>query len=173
MKTIALILIGAVFLITSFPLIQGQAGGPYTEETIINDEYTIRAKQLCPFKVTARIEGVMVMKVWFDENGSPVRGIDNYRQTWTYSANGITLKANTGGPSHITFISPTEVELRYAGSYTLVTAAGKGVVFGSAGQGYEYYSQTKSGKWVMTDSTFVSGINTFWDPTQFCAALTP
>ena len=174
MKALGVILIGAVFLITCLPLIQGQAGGPYTEKTPIDEVYTIEAGELCAFDVTARIQGVMVMKLWFDEFGNPVRGLDNYRQRWTYSANGITLKANTGGPSHITFISPTEVELRYAGAYTLVTAGGKGVVFGSAGQGYEYYGlDPKTGEWVMTDSTFKSGINPFWDPTEFCAALTP
>jgi hypothetical protein len=187
MKTIALILIGAVFLITSLPLIQVQANGPYTVKTPIDTVYPILAGELCAFDVTARIQGVMVMKVWFDAYGNPVRSLDNYRQRWTYSANGITLKANTGGPSHITYISPTEVELRYAGAYTLVTARGKGVVFGSAGQGYETYEyqlvnviKDENGKvieeiydWVMVDSTFKSGINLFWDPTEFCAALTP
>jgi hypothetical protein len=116
----------------------------------------------------------MTTKVWFDKEWNPRRALDHYRVRWTYSANGITLKANTGGPSHVTFLSPTEVELRYTGAYTLVTAKGKGVVFGSAGQGYEYYTYDPDLEdWVMTDSTFKSGINAFWDPTAFCAALTP
>jgi hypothetical protein len=116
----------------------------------------------------------MVTKLWFNAYRNPVRGLDNYRVRWTYSANGITLKANTGGPSHVTFISPTEVVLRYTGAYSLVTARGKGVVFGSAGQGYEYYSlDLATGKWIMYDATFKSGINAFWDPEKFCAALNP
>jgi hypothetical protein len=175
MKTIALILIGAVFLITSLPLIQVQAGGPYTEKIIFDEVHEVN---LCEFPVSAHLEGVMVMKTWFDMYGKPVRSLVNYRQRWTYSANGITLKANTGGPSHVTFLSPTRAELRYTGAYTLVTARGKGVVYGSAGQGYELYELDPINDPYMEnptllESTFVSGIDAFWDPTEFCAALTP
>jgi hypothetical protein len=174
MKAFQRILIAAAVLLACMPVLPVQAGGPYTQKVEINDVTLIEAGYLCDFAVEARVQGVMVTRLWFDAYMNPVRGLDHYRVRWTYSANGITLKANTGGPSHITFISPTEVVLRYTGAYTLVPSKGKGVVFGSAGQGYEYYSlDMATGEWFMTDSTFKSGINAFWDPQQFCAALTP
>jgi hypothetical protein len=174
MKALRNSLIAAIILVLCLPVLQVQAGGPYTQQTKIDDITLIPAGELCSFEVTAHVQGVMVTKLWFNAYRNPVRGLDNYRVRWTYSANGITLKANTGGPSHVTFISPTEVVLRYTGAYSLVTARGKGVVFGSAGQGYEYYSlDLATGKWIMYDATFKSGINAFWDPEKFCAALTP
>jgi hypothetical protein len=186
MKAFRNILIAAIILVMCLPILQVQAGGPYTQQTKIDDITLIPAGELCSFEVTAHVQGVMVTKLWFDSNYNPVRGLDNYRVRWTYSANGITLKANTGGPSHVTFISPTEVVLRYTGAYSLVTARGKGIVFGSAGQGYEFYEyqvvetiMDKAGNeievydWVMVDSSFKSGINAFWDPAKFCDALTP
>jgi hypothetical protein len=174
-KTMKVLLIALAILLVGLPVLSVQAAGkPYSEKTTIDDTHFIPAGYLCPFDVTARVQGVMTTRVWFDRAWNPTRALDHYRVNWTYSANGITLKANTGGPSHITFISPTEVVLRYTGAYTLVTARGKGVVFGSAGQGYEHYMYDASiNDWVMVDSTFKSGINLFWDPTAFCAALTP
>jgi hypothetical protein len=186
MKAFRTILFITVILLVCLPVMPVQAQGPYTEKTVIDDVTLIPAGELCSFPVTAHVQGVMTSKIWFDTNWNPVRGLDNYRVKWTYSANGITLRANTGGPSHITFVSPTEVILRYAGAYTLVTARGKGVVFGSAGQGYEVYEYQVVGTiidenkneidiydWVMVDSTFKSGINAFWNVDEFCDALTP
>ncbi|HSV85816.1 MAG TPA: hypothetical protein VLH85_04520 [Levilinea sp.] len=175
MKTFKVLLLAGAILLVCLPLLTAQAAGrPYMEKTQIDETYPIPAGMLCAFDVVAHVEGVMTTKVWVDEEWKPSRALDHYRVRWTYSANGITLKANTGGPSHVTFLSPTEVELRYTGAYTLVAAKGRGVVFGSAGQGYEYYTLDEAtGDWVMTDSTFKSGINAFWDPTAFCAALTP
>jgi hypothetical protein len=175
MKRLKIALLALAILLVVIPLAPAQAAGrPYREKTHIDETHLIPAGTLCAFDVVAKIDGVMTTKVWFDQSGMPSRSLDHYRVRWSYTANGITLKANTGGPSHVTFISPTEVELRYTGAYTLVTARGRGVVFGSAGQGFEYYTlDPATGQWVLVDATFKSGINLFWDPTEFCAALSP
>jgi hypothetical protein len=184
-KTMKVLLVALAILLVGLPVLRAQAAGkPFSEKTVINETHILKAGELCPFEVTARVQGVMTTRVWLDKAWNPQRALDHYRVTWTYAANGITLKANTGGPSHVTFVSPTEVELRYTGAYTLVAVKGKGVVFGSAGQGYEYYTYVEEPdgddpdgesypKWVMVDSSFKSGINRFWDPTAFCTALTP
>ncbi len=155
-------------LLAIAPIVPVHAGDGVSTETIpFNEDVVIRRGQLCPFTVESHYEGVLSIKVWVDENGNTMRELDNYRQQWTYSANGITLKANNGGPSHITFLSDTEMMLRYTGAYTLVTSHGP--LLGSAGQGWERYELTKKG-WVKVDEGFKAG-NFAWDPEAFCAAF--
>lgn len=169
LRFIRLTIIAALLVLTFVPFASVHAGGPYIEEIPLDEVQVIAAGALCPFEVTAHTQGTLRIHYWFDKQGNLARELDSYRVRWTYSANGVTLKANNGGPSHITFLSPTEMVLRYNGAYTLV--ARRGVLFGSAGQGYERY-RLIAGDWVKVDEGFKAG-NFAWDPQRFCAAFEP
>ncbi len=155
-----------VLIIAPFASVQAK-GGPYIETIPLDEVTVIPAGELCPFDVTSNITGVLRVKYWADKDGNLQRELDKYNEKWTYTANGVTLKANNGGPSHITFLSDTEMILRYAGAYTLVTL--QGPIFGSAGQGWERY-EVVDGEWVKVDEGFKGGVYA-WDPEAFCAAF--
>ncbi len=170
MKTlkVARIIIAVLVLLAVTPFASVQAkGAPYFETVALDDVTVIPAGSLCTFDVTSTITGTLRIKYWADKNGNLRRELDKYNEKWTYTANGVTLKANNGGPSHITYLSDTEMILRYAGAYTLVTDHGP--IFGSAGQGWERY-EVIDGEWVKVDEGFSAG-NFAWNPEAFCAAF--
>ena len=127
----------------------------------------------CGFSIVAHEVATARNKVFFDNEGVPIRFIasyPNFKQTW--SANGKSLNVKVSGPIHVEILSVgTDEILMMVGPLGLMTVPGYGNVQGFAGN-FTFRFQVIDGEWEITEVYKVAGnLNpeNNWDP--ICAYL--
>ena len=111
------------------------AGKPITEriqvdETFVDDFLT----EACGAEVTAHVTGHVIVRLFTDADGNPVREVNNYglRNVWT-SANG-SLRANDVGVDRVTYLPDGSLLQVVIGNVQSISIPGQGRVYADVGQ---------------------------------------
>jgi hypothetical protein len=171
-RWVLLLVAGLGTLLGVGPVSRAYATPPTIQDITINHTFLApRLTAACGFPVQRHDEGTLRVITRFDQNGNPIRELDQYHFTLYVSANGHTLTALDRETHRLTFHADGSMTFQDAGPGAgpgpLLTLPGHGVVFAAVGGLVIEISPSGEETTVRE-----SGLNIFNTPVV-CAALSP